>query len=130
MGYQGADLILLNGATYAKWIDRVTLPASKLVDTSAALATVLGGVAVTTAVLAIVLTIRFTTDLAIPGWASTVALALLVLIAQLLTLSVVFVFTILHRRSIAEFVPVRDYVHYIDEPFELAVPNVERRAAK
>lgn len=34
LGYQGADLILLNGATYAKWIDRVTLPASKLVDTS------------------------------------------------------------------------------------------------
>lgn len=33
--YQKADLILLNGATYAKWTERVTLPASKLVDTSA-----------------------------------------------------------------------------------------------
>jgi len=32
--YQKADLILLNGADYAKWIDRVTLPKSKLVDTS------------------------------------------------------------------------------------------------
>ncbi len=32
--YQQADLILLNGASYAKWTDRATLPASKLVDTS------------------------------------------------------------------------------------------------
>ena len=34
--YQGADLILLNGAGYAKWVDRATLPASRLVDTGAA----------------------------------------------------------------------------------------------
>jgi zinc transport system substrate-binding protein len=33
--YQGADLILLNGAGYAGWVPKVTLPASKLVDTSA-----------------------------------------------------------------------------------------------
>jgi len=32
--YQSADLILLNGATYAKWVPKVSLPASKLVDTS------------------------------------------------------------------------------------------------
>lgn len=32
--YQGADLILLNGAGYAKWVDRVSLPRSRLVDTS------------------------------------------------------------------------------------------------
>ena len=36
--YQGADLILLNGAGYAKWVDRATLPTSKVVDTSAAFA--------------------------------------------------------------------------------------------
>jgi zinc transport system substrate-binding protein len=34
-GYQNADLILLNGAHYAKWVGRVSLPESKLVDTSA-----------------------------------------------------------------------------------------------
>lgn len=34
--YQQADLILLNGAHYAKWVDKVTLPESKLVDTSKA----------------------------------------------------------------------------------------------
>lgn len=36
--YQSADLILLNGADYAKWISRVSLPSTKLVDTSAAFA--------------------------------------------------------------------------------------------
>lgn len=36
--YQGADLILLNGAGYAAWTDRVSLPASRLVDTSAKVA--------------------------------------------------------------------------------------------
>jgi zinc transport system substrate-binding protein len=32
--YQDADLILLNGAGYAAWVDRVTLPPSRLVNTS------------------------------------------------------------------------------------------------
>lgn len=35
--FQAADLVLLNGADYAKWVPRVSLPASKLVDTSALL---------------------------------------------------------------------------------------------
>ncbi len=36
--YQSADLILLNGAGYAAWTGRVSLPSSRLVDTSAELA--------------------------------------------------------------------------------------------
>jgi len=32
--YQKADLILLNGAGYAKWVQKVSLPRSKMVDTS------------------------------------------------------------------------------------------------
>ena len=36
--YQRADLVLLNGAGYADWIQRATLSQSRLVDTSAALA--------------------------------------------------------------------------------------------
>jgi zinc transport system substrate-binding protein len=32
--YQQSDLILLNGAGYAKWIDKVSLPKAKLVNTS------------------------------------------------------------------------------------------------
>jgi len=35
--FQEADLILLNGAGYEKWIERASLPSSKLVDTSAAM---------------------------------------------------------------------------------------------
>ena len=35
--YQNAELILLNGATYAKWTNTVSLPASRTVDTSASL---------------------------------------------------------------------------------------------
>lgn len=34
--FQSADVILMNGATYSKWAEKVTLPQSKLVDTSAA----------------------------------------------------------------------------------------------
>ncbi|MCG6947302.1 MAG: metal ABC transporter substrate-binding protein [Acidobacteria bacterium] len=34
--YQGADLILLNGADFAKWVQRATLPQARLVDTGAA----------------------------------------------------------------------------------------------
>ena len=38
VAYQQADVILLNGAGYAKWVDKVSLPSSKLVDTSRAFA--------------------------------------------------------------------------------------------
>jgi zinc transport system substrate-binding protein len=33
--YQQADLILLNGAGYARWVNRVTLPRFRMVNTSA-----------------------------------------------------------------------------------------------
>ena len=36
--YQAADLILLNGADYAKWVAQASLPAAKLVDTGSAYA--------------------------------------------------------------------------------------------
>lgn len=37
--YQNADLILMNGATFSKWAEKTSLPASKMVDTSAAFKT-------------------------------------------------------------------------------------------
>lgn len=37
LAYQQADIILRNGASYAKWIDKVTLPASKLYNTSSSI---------------------------------------------------------------------------------------------
>jgi zinc transport system substrate-binding protein len=33
--FQDADLILMNGATYSKWVEKASLPSAKLVDTSA-----------------------------------------------------------------------------------------------
>ena len=36
--YQQADLILINGAGFATWIDTATLPGSRVIDTSAAIA--------------------------------------------------------------------------------------------
>ncbi|UCD68082.1 MAG: zinc ABC transporter substrate-binding protein [Betaproteobacteria bacterium] len=36
IAYQQADLVLLNGARYAKWVDKVSLPQLKLVNTSTA----------------------------------------------------------------------------------------------
>ena len=33
--FQGADLILINGATYANWTTKVSLPESRIVNTSA-----------------------------------------------------------------------------------------------
>lgn len=36
--FQSADLIVRNGAGYAQWVDMVTLPAAKVVDTSAGIA--------------------------------------------------------------------------------------------
>jgi len=36
--FQNADLILMNGAAYSKWADKITLPESKVIDTSAAFA--------------------------------------------------------------------------------------------
>jgi zinc transport system substrate-binding protein len=36
--YQQADLILLNGANYAKWISKISLPQNRMIDTSKAFA--------------------------------------------------------------------------------------------
>jgi zinc transport system substrate-binding protein len=36
LAYQQADLVLLNGAGYAKWIPKTSLPASRVLDTSVA----------------------------------------------------------------------------------------------
>jgi hypothetical protein len=91
---------------------------------------ILAAVSVAGALVLVVTVVRVFTTLAIPGWASSVVLALLVLIAQLLTLSVVFVFTIMHRRSAAAFLPSRDFVHYIDEPFDLRIGHVQQRTAR
>jgi polyisoprenyl-phosphate glycosyltransferase len=66
------------------------------------------------AALLIVVGIRFGTSLAIPGWTSTVAGLLLILILQALAFAAFFAFLVLHARSQPTFVPLRDYRYFVD----------------
>ena len=61
-----------------------------------------------------VATIRLTTDLAIPGWATYVSGLLLVILMQMLLVVLVFVFVILAARNAVNVIPSRDYVHIMD----------------
>jgi hypothetical protein len=63
--------------------------------------------------LAAVLGIRLATSLAIPGWATTVAGLLLVLLFQAAAFAVCFVFLVLHGRSQPSFIPLRDYPYFV-----------------
>jgi hypothetical protein len=69
--------------------------------------------------LSIVVGLRLFTELAIPGWASTVGMLLLVLMSQSAVMSLVFVFMTLQGRTVHGFVPARDYVHYVDRAFQI-----------
>lgn len=64
--------------------------------------------------LSFVISIRLFTDFAIPGWSSTVGLALVIILIQLMSISLSFVFQLLGSRSQNEFVPIRDYHVFID----------------
>lgn len=60
-----------------------------------------------------VICIRFTTNLAIPGWASSVVGLLCVILAQLFLISIFFIFIILSSRNADGFLPCRDYKDYM-----------------
>ncbi|MGE0822998.1 MAG: glycosyltransferase [Candidatus Binatia bacterium] len=64
--------------------------------------------------LIVVTAIRLTTTLAIPGWATTAAGLLFVVLLQALLLSFVFVFIVLHGRNTIGFLPIRDYHFFIE----------------
>lgn len=57
--------------------------------------------------------IRLTTNLAIPGWATYAVGLSIVAVLQAVTLTVFFVFLILHSRNATTFVPGRDYEYYV-----------------
>ena len=65
------------------------------------------------AALGATLVIRLTTDLAIPGWATTVFGVLLIILLQATMFLFVFSFMILAGRNGASFLPRRDYVHFV-----------------
>lgn len=69
--------------------------------------------------LSVVVGLKLFTSLAIPGWASTIGMLLLVLMAQSAVLALVFVFMTLQSRAVHGFLPARDYVHYVERAVEL-----------
>jgi hypothetical protein len=66
------------------------------------------------AVLAVVLILRISTGLAIPGWATYTSGLIMILFTQLVALSFNMVFLLITNRTRTSFVPVRDYEIYVD----------------
>jgi glycosyltransferase involved in cell wall biosynthesis len=66
-------------------------------------------------VLAIAATvvIRFATDLAIPGWATTAVGILLMVLLQILSLAALFTLSILTNRKSGGIIPIRDYAYWV-----------------
>jgi hypothetical protein len=65
------------------------------------------------AALALTLLVRLTTDLAIPGWATTAFGVLLIILLQSTMFLFVFSFMILAGRNAASFLPLRDYAYFV-----------------
>jgi hypothetical protein len=63
--------------------------------------------------IAIVVTIRLFTTLAIPGWASFVVGVLVAILLQTILLSLVFVFITLNSRSYLTVLPRRDFAEFV-----------------
>ena len=58
--------------------------------------------------------IRFTTDFAVPGWATTAVGILLVILLQILGSAALFTFSILNQRKSSAMIPIRDYRYWIE----------------
>jgi glycosyltransferase involved in cell wall biosynthesis len=65
------------------------------------------------AVIATVLGVKLFTDLAIPGWATTVIGMLFILVSQTFIASFMLVFSIMMNRSQLGFLPIRDYSWFV-----------------
>ena len=63
--------------------------------------------------LLVTLGVRLTTNLAIPGWTTTVFGVLLIILLQATLFLFVFSFMILAGRNSASFLPSRDYIHFV-----------------
>lgn len=61
-----------------------------------------------------VVVVRLGTDLAIPGWASTLSGLLVILLFLLAMSAAMFTFVILSSRSGSWFLPARDYAYFVD----------------
>ena len=64
--------------------------------------------------IAAVVALRWTTNFAIPGWATFTVAILLVILTQTVLASFLLVFTIISARANMSFIPLRDAQHFID----------------
>ena len=85
----------------------------------------LAGIMLAAAGLAVIVAVRLLTTLAIPGWATSAAGILAVVLLQLVLFSIVFCFMTLSNRQGTTVLPLRDYpyfiasVEWIDHPLSL-----------
>lgn len=68
---------------------------------------------VAVAALAAIVAVRLGTDWGIPGWATTACGFMALMLLTLFTLSMVLVLFILQSRSLANFLPLRDWTYYV-----------------
>lgn len=67
------------------------------------------------ALLILVVAIRLFTEMAIPGWATNAVGFLLVILLQMLTVAVSLTLGIFFTRNTLNFLPARDYAHFVGE---------------
>src|SRR5262249_23652564 len=70
-----------------------------------------------------IVAIRLFTALAIPGWATTVSGIVAVVLLNLVTLMTVFVLFILQSRSMAGFLPIRDWQYFVARHWKITAQN-------
>lgn len=70
-------------------------------------------------VILLVVGIRFFTDLAIPGWATTTVFSLLILFMQFLVISLIYSLFVLQNRNNLTFIPLRDYKFFVSSINEI-----------
>lgn len=63
--------------------------------------------------IAVAVVIRFTTNLAIPGWTSYVVILFSIFLMQAVMLSLFFSFLVLNGRNTSSFLPKRDYHYFV-----------------
>jgi glycosyltransferase involved in cell wall biosynthesis len=82
------------------------------------------GIAVAASVVVLLglLSYRLTMNYEFPRWMVGASVALLVILFQALTLSLIFIFQMLAGRDHAAFLPVRDYGYFVDELKPLVPP--------
>ncbi|MFN8580512.1 MAG: hypothetical protein U0163_05965 [Gemmatimonadaceae bacterium] len=65
--------------------------------------------------LGVVLAVKWGTDLALPGWATSAAGLMVVLVTELVALCMIFTFVILAGRTQTTVIPLRDYKLFVAE---------------